>query len=349
MGHRANTTPHQYIGGGRMKKLRVVDLFAGIGGFRLGVEQAADSLELETVCAMSVEIDKLARKTYENNFTSERVWDDIRTVPDDAIPEHDLLLAGFPCQPFSTGGRSTKKFLGRETGFKDPDKGTLFDEVVRFIKHGKPKAFILENVKGLLSSHGGTEMQYVLDSLVEAGYAVRWGIVDAARLVPQHRERLFFVGIREELIQTSEMAWVFDIPDRNPKFREIMETDLSEEDKKRYTLRDKTWKWLQEHKERHRAKGNGFGFSFVDPEEVTRTLSNRYHKDGSEILIMQGGRNPRKLTIREASKLMGFPDSFIHADTPTRVYQQLGNSVVVPVVKIIATHTLKILLQKGAI
>jgi DNA (cytosine-5)-methyltransferase 1 len=304
------------------EKFRFIDLFCGIGGFRLGFERAGAE------CVFSCDWDKFSRQTYEANFY-EAPHDDIRKVVIRDIPEFDILCAGFPCQPFSLAGVSKKNSLGRKHGFDDEKQGNLFLSIADILEHHRPAAFVLENVKNLLSHDHGRTFKIIYDRLESLGYKKpRVALIDARSLVPQHRERVFIVGFKEPRF--------FEFPKfpaKGPKLKKILAKQVLE----KYTLSDHLWKYLQDYAKKHRAAGNGFGFSVFTGDDVARTLSARYHKDGSEILISQGpGKNPRRLTPRECAKLMGFPPDFEIPVSDTQAYRQFGNSVVVPVVQRIA-------------
>lgn len=320
-----------------------IDLFAGIGGLRTAFEGVGGQ------CVFTSEWDSYAQKTYAVNFPDGHlIQGDITQVAAQDIPDHDVLLAGFPCQPFSIAGVSKKNALGRAHGFACETQGTLFFDVARIIKAKRPRALLLENVKNLMSHDKGRTFDVIRRTLTEElGYHIKWRVIDGAHFVPQHRERILIVGFRELV------AFDFDalpLPPKNEhKLSEILHrTDGTEPDlpwdegkyfdyanKKvhaKYTLTDKLWQYLQNYAAKHREKGNGFGFGLVGPDDVARTLSARYYKDGSEILIHQGKRkNPRRLTPRECARLMGFPDTFRIAVSDTRAYKQFGNSVVVDV------------------
>lgn len=322
-----------------------VDLFAGIGGMRLGFQRAGGR------CVFTSEWDKYAKKTYESNFGREPHFaGDITKVHVDDIPDHDVLLAGFPCQPFSIAGVSKKNSLGRKHGFECDTQGTLFFDVERIIAAKRPKAFLLENVKNLKSHDGGNTFRVIMTTLEEKlGYKVHVRIVDGQHFVPQHRERILIVGFREDV--PFDIA-ALPLPPKTHKLSEVLHPqDGSEAADSRFThgpcatvsdkyvLSDKLWGYLQAYAEKHRAAGNGFGFGLVGPDDRTRTLSARYYKDGSEILVDRGGNsNPRRLTPREAARLMGFPDEFIIPVSDTQAYKQFGNSVVVPVMEAMASH-----------
>jgi DNA (cytosine-5)-methyltransferase 1 len=313
-------------------KFTFIDLFAGIGGFRIAFERVGGR------CVFSSEWDELAAKTYEANF-DEVPAGDITQIPAGDIPDHDILTGGFPCQPFSIAGVTKHKALGNEHGFKHPTQGTLFFDVARIIKEKRPRAFVLENVKNLLSHDKGRTIQIIIQTLEdELGYHVYPNLLDARWLVPQHRERIYLIGFRDDID--------FDLPplpDLKPKFRDILEPDPDP----KYTLTDHLWKYLQDYAEKHRAKGNGFQYGLTDFDGVSRTLSARYYKDGSEILIPQGkGKNPRRLTPRECARLMGFPEDFKIVVSDTRAYKQFGNSVVVPVVQHIAGEMVRCLFDE---
>ena len=322
-----------------------VDLFAGIGGTRLGFESAGGR------CLFTSEWDKYACQTYRANHADHHeIAGDIRKVEPASIPDHDILVAGFPCQPFSLAGVSKKNSLGRAHGFKDPTQGTLFFDLKRIIAAKRPKAFLLENVKNLRSHDKGQTFRVIMRTLRdELGYVVpEPRIIDAAAFVPQHRERIFIAGFREDCgFDWARLA----LPPKatHPKRRTLLhrsdeapQTPFTAVSKGRtyvsdkYTLSDHLWNYLQAYAEKHRLLGHGFGCSVFEPDAIARTLSARYHKDGSEILIAQKNRNPRRLTPRECARLMGFPDSFQIPVSDTQAYRQFGNSVVVPVISSIA-------------
>lgn len=308
-----------------------IDLFAGIGGMRLGFEAAGGH------CVYSNEWDKYSKQTYFANF-SELPADDITKVDEKEIPNHDILVAGFPCQPFSIAGVSKKNSLGRETGFEDKTQGTLFFDVCRIIKEKRPKAFLLENVKNLTSHDKGKTFRIIQEALKELNYHVFYKVLDGKHFVPQHRERIFIVGFDKERYG-EDVDFDFSLEEKSPKplIKDILEKEVAD----KYTLSDKLWLYLREYAEKHKKKGNGFGFGMADLEGVSRTLSARYYKDGSEILIPQEGKNPRKLTPRECARLQGFPESFKIPVSDTRAYMQFGNSVVVPLVEQIAKKIVK--------
>lgn len=326
---------------------RVIDLFAGIGGIRLGFETAG----FQSV--FTSEWNKYAVETYTENFGGDSsIAGDITSVPASMIPDHDVLLAGFPCQPFSLAGVSKKNALGRPHGFADETQGTLFFEIAKIIEEKQPAAFLLENVKNLKSHDRGRTFEVIRRTLQdELGYEFDHRIVNGKHFTPQSRERILMVGFRE----TSDFCWDdVSIPEGGPKLKDILHaTDGSEpflpwdgerffdhsksEVRDKYTLTEKLWTYLQNYAAKHRAAGNGFGFGLVGPDDVSRTLSARYFKDGSEILIDQGRRrSPRRLTPRECARLMGFPDSFKIPVSDTQAYKQFGNSVVVPVMEAVA-------------
>lgn len=313
-----------------MKKasFKFIDLFAGIGGIRIALERAGGK------CVFSSEWNKFAQKTYEANF-GEMPEGDITKIDAADIPDHDVLAAGFPCQPFSIAGVSSRKSLNRPHGFEDEIQGTLFFDIVRIIKKKRPRAFLLENVKNLRGHDKGNTFKVIMKALQESlGYDVYHKIIDARGLVPQHRERIYIVGFAEPT--------VFEFPeikDKKPKLRDILDTGPEVEE---YTLPDGTWKALQRHAEKHKKLGNGFSYSLANLDGIANTMSARYYKDGAEILIPQGkNKNPRMLTPRECSRLMGFPESFKIPVSENQAYRQFGNSVVVPVVETIAKSMIK--------
>lgn len=304
-----------------MKNFKFIDLFAGIGGMRLGFSVAGGS------CVFTSEIDRFACQTYRENF-GDTPEGDIRAVPAVDIPAHHILLAGFPCQPFSIAGVSKYASLGRDHGFRDRVKGTLFFEIARILDHHRPKAFLLENVKNLRSHDEGRTFKTILGVLRnDLGYKVYYRVLDARTLVPQHRERIFIVGFSEPI----HFEWP-RIPVQRPALKDVLQKNVTE----KYTLSDHLWSYLREYAEKHRKKGNGFGFGMADLDGVTRTLSARYYKDGSEILVPQEGKNPRRLTPRECARLMGFPDDFKIPVSDTQAYRQFGNAVVPPLVGYLA-------------
>jgi DNA (cytosine-5)-methyltransferase 1 len=311
--------------------LRFIDLFCGIGGFRIAFERAGGR------CVFSSDYDKFSQQTYEHNF-GERPHGDIHTVAVADIPAHDILCGGFPCQPFSLAGVSKKKSLGRKHGFDDVKQGNLFFSIAAILDFHRPAAFVLENVKNLKGHDGGKTFDIIHRTLTEdLGYTVHYKIIDAQSVVPQHRERIFIVGFRERRH--------FEFPQFSsdgPKLGTILEPNPDP----KYTLSQHLWTYLQNYAAKHRAAGNGFGFGLVTERDTARTLSARYHKDGSEILIAQnGGRVPRRLTPRECARLMGYPETFKIVVSDTQAYRQFGNSVVVPVVARIAQSVADTLLQ----
>jgi DNA (cytosine-5)-methyltransferase 1 len=320
-----------------------IDLFAGIGGIRYGFEQQGGE------CVFTSEWNNYAVKTYVENFpTSHLIAGDITQIPESDIPDHDLLLAGFPCQPFSIAGVSKKNALGRKHGFLDETQGTLFFDVARIIECKQPKAFLLENVKNLRSHDKGNTFKVICKTLEdELGYIIFPRVIDGKGFVPQHRERIYIVGFRED----TDFSWeAFN--GKNPAAKSMGDIlhpqDGSEKPEKDYTvglkamvndkyiLSNKLWKYLFDYAAKHKEKGNGFGYGMVKKNDIARTLSARYYKDGSEILVSRGRGNPRRLTPRECARLMGYPDKFKIPVSDTQAYKQFGNSVVVPVIEEIA-------------
>lgn len=303
-----------------------IDLFAGIGGMRLAYESVGGK------CVYSNEWEKYCQQTYFANF-GEQPAGDITKVDADTIPDHDILVAGFPCQPFSIAGVSKKNSLGRATGFEDKTQGTLFFDVCRIIKAKRPKAFMLENVKNLCSHDHGHTFKVILESLEELDYEVFYKILDGQNFVPQHRERILIVGFDRKRYG-NDISFDYNIIPVEPKpvMNDILEEDVDE----RYTLSDKLWQYLQDYAAKHKAAGNGFGYGIAPRDGISRTLSARYYKDGSEILIEQPGNNPRRLTPRECARLQGYPDSFKIVVSDTQAYKQFGNSVVVPLMAAVA-------------
>lgn len=336
------------------KTFTFIDLFAGIGGLRRAMESAGGR------CIFTSEWDKYAQQTYMANFPDNRLpAGDIRQVEAEDIPPHDVLVAGFPCQPFSIAGVSKKNALGRAHGFEDETQGTLFFDVLRILMHHRPAAFMLENVKNLKSHDRGRTFEVIRRKLTEdLGYTLETRVIDAGHFVPQHRERIVMVGFREAT------GFSFDdvqLPTYGTRrMRHILHPENGTERpeghftvgpdalvSEKYTLTDKLWAYLQGYAEKHKAKGNGFGFGLVDGDSIARTLSARYYKDGSEILVGRGkGKNPRRLTPRECARLMGYPDDFRIPVSDTQAYKQFGNSVAVPVfaevARVMAPHILSL-------
>lgn len=332
-----------------------IDLFAGIGGIRLGFESIGGK------CIFTSELNEYCQKTYRQNFSDEHlISGDITKIEAKTIPDHDVLLAGFPCQPFSIAGISKKKSLGRPHGFECKTQGTLFFDVARIIEEKRPKAFLLENVKNLLSHDKGNTFRVICEVLQnQLGYDIYWKVIDARSFVPQHRERIIIAGFLEK----TDFTWEkLILPEKNPNLSSILHPQNGSEKAdgrftagslaavhEKYTLTDNLWAYLQAYAIKQRAKGNGFGFGLFGPQDVARTLSARYYKDGSEILIEQGKFcNPRRLTPRECARLMGFPDSFdLNNISDTQLYRQFGNSVAVPVIREVARimrpHILKLI------
>jgi DNA (cytosine-5)-methyltransferase 1 len=319
-----------------------IDLFAGIGGLRQAMESIGGR------CVFTSEWDRYARLTYEANYRDNRpIAGDIRQVDAALIAPHDVLCAGFPCQPFSIAGVSKKNSLGRLHGFECEAQGTLFYDVIRILKHHRPAAFLLENVKNLKSHDRGKTYKVIIGALEALGYTVRDRIIDAKHFLPQHRERIVLVGFRADTgfsfddlclpeIGRSRMKSVLHAQDGTeaPEAPYTLGSLGHVNDK--YTLTDHLWNYLQDYARKHKAAGNGFGFGIVGMEDTCRTLSARYHKDGSEILVSQAGRNPRRLTPRECARLMGYADSFRIPVSDTQAYRQFGNSVAIPVFREVA-------------
>lgn len=345
--------------GNSQPKFIFIDLFAGIGGLRKGFEPFGGR------CVFTSEWNEYAQQTYKANFECDHeVTGDITKIPAGEIPTHDVLLAGFPCQPFSIAGVSKKNALGRAHGFRCEAQGTLFFDVARIIEYHRPKVFLLENVKNLANHDKGRTYRIIYDTLSnELGYYIHPKVIDAKPFVPQHRERIFIVGFREPNNFTFDNLVLPD-PLKGPKLGSILHSEDGTEEpeghftvgpralvSKKYTLSDHLWNYLQGYAEKHRRKGNGFGFGLFGPDDVARTLSARYYKDGSEILIKQKGRNPRRLTPRECARLMGFDRPgqpiFKIPVSDMQAYKQFGNAVVVPVVEAVARHMAPWIIEGG--
>ena len=329
----------------KKKEFTFIDLFAGIGGFRIAFQNVGGN------CVFSSEWDKYAKKTYEANF-GEVPYGDIRKIKKSSIPDHDVLLAGFPCQPFSLAGVSKKKSLGRKHGFQDETQGTLFFEIKEILRKKQPKAFMLENVKNLISHDNKHTFEVIRHTLEEVlGYVVKWKIVDGSNWAPQHRERIFIVGYHPDKINiASDEITIPEKPRGGYKRPELKDIIHKKVDKK-YTLGPGTWSTLERHKAHHAAAGNGFGYGLhampIPDGSTTRTISARYHKDGAEVLIGQNGDRPRRLTVEEAMQLQGFnPERFKFPVSDTQAYRQIGNSVVVPAVLETAREMAKVIKNK---
>lgn len=316
-------------------KFKFIDLFAGIGGFRLAFQNLGGK------CVFTSEWNHYAQKTYEANF-GEVPFGDITKISEKEIPSHDILLAGFPCQPFSIAGVSKKNALGRNHGFLDETQGTLFFDIARIIKEKKPKAFLLENVKNLVSHDKGNTFKIISKTLKELGYNIHYKVLDGKYYAPQHRERIIIVGFNNDHFHGQESFEFPEMPDNPPM---VIEDILDKNVDEKYTLTDNLWDYLQKYAQKHKAKGNGFGFGLVDFDSISRTLSARYYKDGSEILIPQEGKNPRRLTPRECARLQGYPENFKIPVSDTQAYKQFGNSVVMPLMHDVGKEIIKVLFK----
>lgn len=318
-----------------------VDLFAGIGGIRLGLERARGR------CVYSVELDRHARQTYAANFGPVE-HDDVRTLDASELGQYDVLAAGFPCQPFSIAGVSKKKSLGRPHGFEDEVSGNLFFCIRDIVRETRPPVVFLENVKNLVTHDQGHTYSRIRQELVDLEYRVTRRVIDSSPWVPQRRARTFIVALNGRLFD-SDFQFPEEPRGQGPTIGSILESRVD----KKYTLTQPLWDYLERYAETHRGRGNGFGRGLIEtPEAVTRTLSARYYKDGSEILLkVDGAERPRRLTPIECARLMGFPHPYrvdpadatppepaplTHFRIPAsdwRAYRQFGNSVVVPVVE----------------
>ena len=304
--------------------VKIVDIFAGIGGIRKGFEIAFNG---NIECVLTSEIDKHAQQTYIANFGSDNIYGDIKSIKEDDIPDHDILLAGFPCQPFSQAG--LKK------GFNDT-RGTLFFDIERILIKKQPRAFLLENVKQLRTHDGGNTLKTIIEHLENAGYKVYYDVLAAKDFgVPQNRERIMIVGFLDHNIN-----FKFPIaPRTKTRVGDILEKNVSD----KYTISDRLWAGHQRRKIQNKISGKGFGYGlFNEASPYTNTISARYYKDGSEILIEQKNKNPRKITPREAARLQGFPENFvIDKVSNAQAYKQFGNSVCVPVIAAVAKQIKK--------
>jgi len=330
----------------KKSKLTFIDLFAGIGGFHLGLEK------IGWKCVYASEWDKYSALTYHswypNTFVDVR---DIRKVDIKRdIPRHDVLAGGFPCQPFSIAGVSKKNSMGVKHGFDDANQGNLFLYICKIVKIHQPKVVFLENVKNLLSHDNGATWKIIERKLASLDYEIRWKIIDAKFWVPQHRERIYIVAFRRKSFTKNEIE-SFRFPIKKNKVP-MLKNILESKPLKKYMLTDNLWRYLQEYAKRHKSLGNGFGFTLANPDGQSRTLSARYYKDGSEILIHQKGwRNPRRITPKEASRLMGFDgtwgkklgNGFPQLVSDTQAYKQFGNAVCPHVVRAIGAEIEKVL------
>lgn len=322
------------------EKFTFIDLFAGIGGFRMALQNLGGR------CVFSSEWDKYSKQTYRANF-GDIPFGDITSVETKSfIPKKfDLLCGGFPCQPFSIAGVSKKNSLGRKHGFDDVKQGNLFFHVAEIIAQHRPKAFFLENVKNLVSHDKGKTFKIIKETLENLGYSFDRRIIDGKYFVPQHRERTIMVGFDKKVFGEN-ISFDFDkvvLPEANHQIKEILEIKPDP----KYTLSEHLWNYLQNYARKHKEKGNGFGFGLVDLNGISRTMSARYHKDGSEILIPQKNKVPRRLTPNEAAALLGYPKNFKIPVSDTQAYRQFGNSVVMPLIQAVGKQISIILEQKG--
>jgi DNA (cytosine-5)-methyltransferase 1 len=314
-------------------KFTFIDLFAGVGGLRLAYQKNRGK------CVFSSEWSPSSKITYQANF-GETPFGDITQISEVDIPDHDLLLAGFPCQPFSIAGVSKKNSLGKSHGFEDLTQGTLFFDIARILKHKKPKAFMLENVKNLISHDKGNTFLIIKGVLEELGYKLSYKVLDGKHFVPQHRERIVIVGLSNDVFPEGVNFQFPMLPEPSSTIGDILEQHPNP----KYTLSSHLWEYLQNYAAKHKAAGNGFGFGLTPNTSIARTLSARYYKDGSEILIPQGeNENPRRLTPRECARLQGFPENFLIPVSDTQAYRQFGNSVVVPLFTYVAKELSKLL------
>ena len=305
-------------------KFTFIDLFAGIGGMRIAFEKVGGE------CVFSSEWDKFAQQTYAANF-GDTPHGDITQVELTEVPRHDILIGGFPCQPFS--------HAGLKRGFEDT-RGTLFFDVARIIDHRKPSMVLLENVKGFTTHDKGRTMAVVKETLEELGYNVFHKVLNAKDFgLPQNRERVFIVAINKK--KMGSIGFEYPTPSKvETKLGDILDAKVDE----KYTISNKLWAGHKRRLKEHRAKGNGFGYSLFNTKSpYTSTISARYYKDGSEILIEQKDANPRKLTPREAARLQGFPERFKIPVSDNQAYKQFGNSVAVPVIHAIAKNMVKLM------
>lgn len=317
---------------------KFIDLCAGIGGFRVGFE------EFNNECILTCEIDKFCKTTYSSNFSDEKYFTDIKGLDEKEIENFNILCAGFPCQAFS--------LAGKQKGFKDT-RGTIFFDIERILQYKRPEMFLLENVKNLRSHDKGNTFKVISQHLDDLNYWHETFLINAEYFVPQRRERIYIVGVNKDvftkiefdnIVEKIKIAYEIQKNKVKPKIKDILDINIPE----KYTLSNKLWEFLKSHSEKHKKKGNGFGFGLIDPQKdiTTRTLTARYYKDGSEVLIKQENKNPRKLTPRECARLMGYPETYKIVVSDTQAYKQFGNSVVVPIVKMFAEILTKELNKK---
>jgi len=317
------------------EKFTFIDLFAGIGGFRMALQNLGGK------CVFSSEWDKFSKQTYRANFGDIPFGDITKAEIKVFIPKKfDLLCGGFPCQPFSIAGVSKKNSLGRKHGFDDEKQGNLFFHIVEILERHRPKAFFLENVKNLVSHDKGNTFKVIKNTLLDLGYSFDSRVLDGKHFVPQHRERTIMVGF-DKTYFGSNISFDFDkveLPDVKHKVKNILDKKVD----KKYTLTDRLWQYLFTYAIKHKEKGNGFGYGIADMNGITRTISARYYKDGSEILIPQEGKNPRRLTPKECAALQGFPaDKFVIPVSDNQAYRQFGNSVVMPLIQAVGQKIIK--------
>lgn len=315
-----------------------IDLFAGIGGFRMALQRLGGK------CVFSSEWDKYAQKTYRANYGDIPFGDITNPAVKSYIPkDFDVLCGGFPCQPFSIAGVTKKNSLGRKHGFEDEKQGNLFFHIEEIIKEHRPRAFFLENVKNLISHDKGNTFKVIKNRLEALQYSFNHKVLDGKHFVPQHRERTIMVGFDKKYFG-KDISFDFDkvrLPEPNHRIKDILEASPDP----KYTLSNHLWKYLQDYAKKHKAKGNGFGFGLVDLNGISRTMSARYYKDGAEILVPQNNKTPRRLTIREAARLQGYPEKFKIEGVVSmnQGYKQLGNSVVVPLIEAVGKKIVEML------
>ena len=327
-----------------MKKITSIDLFAGVGGIRIALNKALNKLGLKDDCRLYSEINLYCQQTYDANFPNTPLLKDIKSIKvndiKEKIPDHDILLAGFPCQPFSKAGISNRNFLKRNHGFEDKDQGNLFFNILKIINKKKPKAFILENVQHLKNYDNGNALKLMLKSLRKNYYVPEPEILDAKNFgLAQQRTRIFIVGFLNKDID-------FIYPE--PTYEKTKVADfLDKYSKKKYIISDLLWDSHQKRKIRNKIAGKGFGYKLTYPnDKFTRTISSRYFKDGGECLIYRGeNKNPRMLSPREVFRLQGFPDNFKIPVSNTQAYKQAGNTVPINVVENVCLNVLRYLLN----
>ena len=327
-----------------MRKITSIDLFAGVGGMRISLSKALRKLGYVDECKLYSEINSYSQQTYNENFPETKLIEDIKSIDkkdiDQMIPDHDILLAGFPCQPFSRAGISKRKNLKRAYGFEDKDQGDLISNIIDILKTKKPRAVILENVQNLKNHQGGKLLNKMLKELRKNYYVPEPQVLDAQNFgLAQRRKRIFIVGFLN-------FNGDFKFPNSTNKKTKVKDF-LDLYPPKKYIISDLLWKSHKKRKLRNKKAGKGFGYKLTYPtDKATITISARYYKDGSECLLYRGeNKNPRKLTPREVFRLQGFPESFKFSVSDLQAYKQAGNAVPINVVEKVCGSVINYLIK----